>query len=158
VDHYSSSTLTALCKISFDVDLPDTDTDGLCWQALFRNKVLVQGYPAVANRKDGLHGLDTRCITWFNGLPFVKGFSALAVPTKVEEGTFLWHLLVNEDRSHVSYTDSRIYQIQPKARQITCTDLENSRHILGWCANATSLTGIVFPKWCPCRIVVYTDI
>ncbi|KAN0083677.1 hypothetical protein V8E54_002765 [Elaphomyces granulatus] len=97
VDHYSSSTLTALCKISFDVDLPDTDTDGLCWQASFEIKpYIVQGYP-VANRKDGLHGLDismagpiqTRCITWFSGLSFVKGFSTLAAPTKVEEGTFL---------------------------------------------------------------------
>ena len=120
----SSSTQTVLCKIDFSMDRLDTTADALCWQALFYKKVLVQRFP-VARRKQGISGLDTsldvmaqliqaQYITWFNDIPFIKGFSALAVPSVIEKGILIWHLIFNEDWSRISYTDRSADYNYPK--------------------------------------------
>jgi hypothetical protein len=149
-------TIAAHFKLSFSFHRLITDakdSTGQCWQSLFLNPVLVRGYP-IARRMEGVKGLElsldvmatllqARRITWFGATPFIKGFSAMVIPTKVEEGILLWHLVFNEDqKQRISYNDSRVRRIiDPNAEQINIVNLETAQHILGWCPQVKSLTG-----------------
>lgn len=129
------------------------DFNGQCWQKLFRNPVLVRGYP-ISRRPKGVKGLELPLdvmatllqasrVTRFGATPFIKGFSALAFSTQIEKGIILWHLVINEDKAQrISYNDSRI----PRSRNVEHIDdmtLESSRHILGWCSHVRNLTGMI---------------
>lgn len=86
-------------------------------------------------------------VTFYGATPFLKGFSALVTPTKVEKNIMLWHLVFNEDqKQRISYNDSRIHRIlDPKAEQFNIAQLESARHILGWASQVKSLTGKIAP-------------
>ena len=145
-------------KVSFSYErlVPDPeDTNGQCWQSLFLNQVLVSGYP-ITRRAEGVKGLEisldvmaallqASCVTWSGGTPFLKGFSALATLAKVMEGTMLWHLVFNENKKErISYNDPRVHRIPDlKAEQMNIANLESARHILGWCSQVKSLTGMI---------------
>ncbi|KAL1381596.1 hypothetical protein HDK64DRAFT_321344, partial [Phyllosticta capitalensis] len=141
-------------RISFDVKEIDPESsklqNGTCWHGLFRNPVVVQGYPHVNKGSPGLNIpfnimaglLRTVRVTKFDGRIFIKGFSALLFPTKYDHGTITWHLLYNIDGAYISYLDERIMHLQDDdAKQISMADLTWTNHVVGWCSDAKSYTG-----------------
>jgi hypothetical protein len=129
--------------------------EGICWYNLFRSPVAVEGFP-VRRRPEHGTGLDiplhvmaglirARRATNFDERLFIKGFSSLLFPTYLVGDMIIWHLLFNEDGSHISYLDSRIKSLQgPEARKINLVHLASSQmHVLGWCSQANSLAGII---------------
>lgn len=137
------------CKIGFRLCQEDNleTSNGQCWHNMFRNPVVVKGYPIP--RRDMLEsGLEiplnmmaglaqTRCINTFNGKIFIKGFSTMLIPTKYSEDLFIWHLLYNENGNRISYLDNTI----PHAENINLSNLEKSRHVLGWCSDVRNYAG-----------------
>ncbi|USP74567.1 hypothetical protein yc1106_01841 [Curvularia clavata] len=138
----------------FDEDKEQTDNAiGQCWRHLFRNPVVVTGYP-IPRRPQKNTGLEipislmvalcqARTVTIFDGKPFIKGFCTMLVCTKHEEHVVTWHVLANEDGSHISYADPRAQSIARNDSDdiIRIFDVETSRHIVGWCASARSYAG-----------------
>lgn len=70
---------------------------------------------------------------------FIKGFSSLLIPTEHirDQNQILWHLRYNVRGDRISYLDG----IESHVGHITLTDLESSRHILGWCSDARCYAG-----------------
>jgi hypothetical protein len=138
------------CKIDFAVKVDEehfSPSNGQCWHGMFRNPVVVLGYP-IARRSAPDTGLEmplnmmarltgTKRINTFNGKLFIKGFSTMLVPTRKEGNHLIWHLLYNEDRSHISYLDSTVAH----AENISDLHLEKSRHIVGWCSDVRYCAG-----------------
>ena len=129
--------------------------EGTCWHDLFRNPVAVEGFPIPYRVEHGtglnipLHivaGLiRARRATDFDGRLFIKGFSTLLFPTKFAGNMMMWHVLFNEDGSHISYLDPRIKSLQNhEARGISLVHLIAARvHVLGWCSEADSYAGMI---------------
>jgi hypothetical protein len=128
--------------------------EGTCWRDLFRNAVVVEGFPIQRRAEHGT-GLDiplhimaglvrARRVTDFDGSLFIKGFSTLLFPTKFAGNMVIWHLLFNEDGSHISYLDPRIKSLQdPEARGISLVHLTAARvHVVGWCSEAKNYAGM----------------
>ncbi|CAG8920101.1 unnamed protein product [Penicillium salamii] len=137
------------CKINFSAEpiiCPPT-SNGTCWVDLFRNPVVVEGYPI--KRRSILHpGLEmhiglmailvgTSYVQPFAGKLFFKGFSTMLMSIKRDTDVMLWHLISCKDDERVSYNEGipfSNYTVQP-------ADLEHSRHILGWCSAAICMAG-----------------
>ncbi|KAG8531715.1 uncharacterized protein KY384_003347 [Bacidia gigantensis] len=126
-----------------------------CWHGLFENPLIASGF-LVTRRSNPINGLEipldvmanliqVSLITWHNGLPFLKGFAAMAFPTRVEEGILVWHLISSQGE-RISYNDPRIHsKLLSQSEQLTSDKLESMRHILGWCPEIKNLTGIPPP-------------
>ncbi|KAL6904704.1 hypothetical protein GGI43DRAFT_287411 [Trichoderma evansii] len=141
---------TFFCNISFNLDVVDNTGEilnGQCWHQLFRNPVIVKGYhiPRRPMSDMGLEiSLDTMAnlagthyINNFHNKIFIKGFSAMLVPTRHSDNILLWHLLCKKNGDRVSYLDGKDIH----ADDINLHDLETSRHILGWSSNIRYLVG-----------------
>ncbi|KAI1774056.1 hypothetical protein F4818DRAFT_91341 [Hypoxylon cercidicola] len=137
------------CIIKYRDQKHETNShqDGQCWHHLFANPTIVQGFPTLrrAERDTGLEApLDmlvslagARYIDTFKSKVFIKGFSTMLVPTRQSEDSVVWHLLYNEDPSErISYLDCGLEHADVQIPQ-----LEQCRHILGWCSNAVSIVG-----------------
>lgn len=123
--------------------------NGRCWHGMFNNPAIVWGYPTPRRqpleRGTGLeiplHMLmalaDATTVSEFDNKTFIKGFSAMLIPTNQVDDMILWHLLFNEDGSRISYIDYRASGIQ----HISPTGLREARHILGWTTKAKNHTG-----------------
>ncbi|KAL6796850.1 hypothetical protein J3E68DRAFT_426395 [Trichoderma sp. SZMC 28012] len=129
--------------------------NGQCWQQMFNNPVVVTGYP-ITPRKDLNTGVglelpfdmmttlaDARYLTTFEDRTLVKGFSTVLIPTAIHGSIILWHLLVNESGTRISYQDPRIEQ----AILIEPGNFNGARHILGWCMNAQNNIGSLNPSY-----------
>jgi len=127
----------------------DKPQNGHCWHDIFSGPVLVRGYP-IPRRETLAAGsgleipldmlmalVDASCIAEFDNRTFIKGYSALLIPTKQVEDVIIWHLLFNEDGSRISYTDSRIADVEP----VNPVGIKAARHILGWCSKVRNHTG-----------------
>ncbi|KAI0384641.1 hypothetical protein F5Y04DRAFT_247451 [Hypomontagnella monticulosa] len=129
-----------------------SDSTGQCWANLFRDPVLVEGYP-IPRRVDRDSGLEislnlmaqlvnAKKVSQFSGCILIKGYSTILIPTKQHENFIFWHMVFNEDGDYISYSDSRVKELLKEyPENLTTNDLEISRHILGWCANVTNFTG-----------------
>jgi hypothetical protein len=127
-------------------------SNGQCWHNLFRNPVVVKGYP-ILRRSQPCTGLEislkimfaltqARFITTFGAKIFIKGFSTMLVPTKIERDMVSWHLLFNGDGSHISYTSPQIQKISGfYPVKVAISGLQTDRHIIGWCSNVQNHTG-----------------
>ncbi|OAP62831.1 hypothetical protein AYL99_02058 [Fonsecaea erecta] len=140
VNQTLSQTRTFLCEIDFQMHrLDDHRSNGQCWHDLFRKPVIVEGYPIPRRSQSGtgleipldvMAGLaDTQLVDMFDNKLFIKGFSTLLIPTRLSEGLLTWHLLY-KDGDRISYLDSDIAH----AEGLQLSDLENVRHVLGWCS------------------------
>lgn len=126
--------------------------NGVCWYNLFKNPMVVKGYPIPARvEKDTgaeipfniMAGLArTQRVDCFKGMTFLKGFSILLVPIKRSGNMIFWHLFYNKDGNHISYPDSTITSLGYGKN----LDLEQCRHVLGWCEDADFYAGRVFSK------------
>lgn len=138
------------CKIDFTIQKmegPLELSNGHCWHNMFRNPVVVKGYP-IKRRSEIAPGLEiplnmmaglaqTQRIDTYNNKIFIKGFSTMLVPTMRTGDMLLWHLLYNKDGSRMSYLDDTI----SRAENVTVNDLEDARHVLGWCSEARFYAG-----------------
>lgn len=138
------------CNLSFNLDVIDNTgeiSNGQCWHQLFRNPVIVRGYP-IPRRPMSNMGLEisldimaslsgTRYINTFTNKIFIKGFSAMLVPTRHSDNILLWHLVCKKNGDRVSYLDGKDIH----ADNVSLPDLETSRHILGWSSSVRYLVG-----------------
>ncbi|KAK6826419.1 hypothetical protein RU639_005434 [Aspergillus parasiticus] len=122
---------------------------GQCWHHLFRNPIVVTGFPIPYRSRQGT-GLEVPLnilagivhasrVDAFRDKLFIKGFSSLLIPTEHirDQNQILWHLRYNVHGDRISYLDG----IESHAGHITLADLESSRHILGWCSDARCYAG-----------------
>lgn len=122
--------------------------NGKCWHALFGEVVIVRGFP-IPRRPDMNTGLElplnmlaaltrTRYVDTFHSKVFIKGFSSMLVPTRRSEDVVVWHLLYNRRAiDRISYLDC---DFEPLIIQIS--DLEQMRHVVGWCCEAECTAGM----------------
>ncbi|KAF3012317.1 hypothetical protein E8E14_002109 [Neopestalotiopsis sp. 37M] len=108
---------------------PVSGVSGDCWMSLFRNPVLVQGFP-VLKRDEPELGIEmppgimakimqASHITFFGEKFFIKGYSALAVAVHAEA----------------------MLELPDGLDVISKVDIMTCRHILGWCDDAANYTG-----------------
>lgn len=145
-----SSTLV-MYEIDFAMDIAPQSlpaANGQCWHNIFRNPVVVRGYP-IPQKLERNTGLEISLnmmaglarTQWLNRIKeklYIKGFSTMLVPTKKNTDTICWHLIYKKDGGHVSYLDDYTDQEQ----HIGHFDLENYRHVLGWCSEAKLYAGM----------------
>lgn len=133
------------CKISFGyTELPTIhNSHGQCWHGLFRKLAVVKGFPVPRRPEPGL-GLEipldmmaalvgSSRLDLFDAKVFIKGFSAMLVPTLRRGGIVVWHLVAQDDDTRVSYLDWEGEHEQ----QLTMAEMETARHIVGWCSEVT---------------------
>ncbi|KAG5827097.1 hypothetical protein H9Q74_002807 [Fusarium xylarioides] len=130
-----------------EVPKPPSNANGQCWHDIFRNPVIVKGYP-IPQRTEWETGLEislnimaglarTQRVDRFKEKVYIKGFSTMLVPTKRNEDILCWHLIYKKDGSRISYLDDSVDQEQ----NFGSLNLENFRHILGWCSEAKFYAG-----------------
>jgi hypothetical protein len=137
--------------------------NGSCWFSLFRNPTIVKGYPIPsrsADKHDAQTGLEIPLnmmaglvkasrVTKIDNQLLIKGFSTLFIPTKRIDDLIVWHMIFNEDDSHISYFDTRATHIIDKsAEEVDFICLRRARHILGWCSMVKHLAGTPTPILC----------
>ncbi|KAI1745785.1 hypothetical protein F4680DRAFT_403240 [Xylaria scruposa] len=125
-----------------EVETPPQRPNGQCWHDIFRNPVVVKGYPILrrATLNTGLEAnlnvlaglIRTQQVDHFKERFFLKGFSSMLIPTMRDGDTLHWHLFYNSDGSRISYLDNNVTD---KGLN-TNPSLESLRHILGWCSEA----------------------
>ena len=149
-----NGTVHASCRIDCQMDLAQeiSSSPGFCWANLFRNPLLVTGYP-IRSRCASDTGLelslrvlaqlvDSRQLTSIGERIILKGFSSLLVATAVVADAVLWHLVFNSTGERISYCDSRLESTNYKiAEEFTLRHLETRRHIVGWCSHVRELSG-----------------
>ncbi|KAK5073749.1 hypothetical protein LTR64_007113 [Lithohypha guttulata] len=139
-----------LFSITFDferiVSVPVNN--GLCWRPLLRGLAIVKDYP-ILKRPEMQSGLEvplkimanfvgTDYVQEFAGNIYIKGFSAMLVPTRLlGTDALVWHLCCDESGDHMSYLDHG----QQNILQISKDNLNKYRHIVGWCSDAGIYTG-----------------
>jgi hypothetical protein len=140
-----------LCVIDFTVQEGENHFEppnGQCWHNMFRNPVVVKGYP-ISRRTTLDTGLEiplnimaglarTQRANIFNGNVFIKGFSTMLVPISLSGDMLIWHLLYNKDGSRISYMDNTVAHVA----NVSISYLENARHVVGWCSEVKNYAGI----------------
>lgn len=146
----SPSSTHAIYEIEFAMELVSQSlpaANGQCWHNIFKNPVVVRGYP-IPQRLERNTGLEislnimaglarTRRVNRFKEKVYIKGFSTMLVPTKKNTDIICWHLIYNKDGDHISYLDDD----QDQEQYIGQLDLKNYRHVLGWCSEAKLYAG-----------------
>lgn len=146
---------SASCEMVFSFTIPypsETPVEGFCWSNLFRNPVLVAGYP-ILHRIIPDTGLDIRLefisqliesgqIFQLDEMVILKGFCSLLVASKVANEAIIWHLLSNKTGDRISFCDSRL-DGQDFARDLSRRDLESRRYVVGWCSAVKEYSGNV---------------
>jgi hypothetical protein len=148
--------------LSFEVEEIEPDpqgsqSSGTCWQPLFRNPVIVKGYPILARShlERGLEiplnlmaGLgEASRVTNFAGGVVVKGFSTLFCPTRRVDNSIQWHYLFERDGGRISYlaADKRcLNRLGSEDFDSTC--LPHCRNFLGWASSVEVCAGKFLSK------------
>jgi len=126
---------------------PNQKPNGTCWHAMFRNPVVVQGYPIRRRPHDGT-GLEvplhimagllwTTHVTEFLGKSYIKGFASMLVAVDHADGVCNWHHLHNLDGKRISHNEAGGTSVG----QVPAHVLSTSRHIVGWCTKSSTLAG-----------------
>ena len=140
-------------KIDFTIEEPELTQqspetpNGQCWHSMFRNPVIVKGYP-IPPKPEPYLGLEiplnimaglihTRRVNTFDGKLFLKGFSSMLIPTQYTKDLFMWHFIYHSDGTRISYLESSASH----AEGIAISDLTEARHFVGWCTNVKMNAG-----------------
>jgi hypothetical protein len=139
-----------LCNIDFEINdrvINGEAWPGQCWHSMFRNPVMVEGYPILAKHVEGLgvemplnmiaRLADTERANEFDSKIFIKGFSAMLIATRITRDLMVWHYLYNRTGEKISYLDHS-FQISD---DISLLELDTSRHIVGWCWDSIYYAG-----------------
>ena len=147
------STSMPLCEIIYPIHFEMSDPvetadeqAGECWHHMFRNPVMVSGYPTLAkpnglgvemplNMMAALAGSD-RAVE-FDGKIFVKGFSTMLIGTRIMEDLLVWHYHYNVKGERISYLDHNHQSIGG----IDLYQLQTVRHVVGWCSKSEYYAG-----------------
>ncbi|KAL7914154.1 hypothetical protein GGI35DRAFT_490451 [Trichoderma velutinum] len=132
---------------TFETQQHSNSSNGRCWHNLFLNPTIVKGYP-IPSRVEAGTGAEmslnimvslarTKRVDYFKDMIFIKGFSTLLVPTKKSGNFIFWHLVYNKDGGRISYLEGTKTDVE----HIKHLNLEQCRHILGWCSEADFYTG-----------------
>ncbi|KAH6838544.1 hypothetical protein B0I37DRAFT_419478 [Chaetomium sp. MPI-CAGE-AT-0009] len=142
-------------ELTFDLNTEDADSSaqGACWRGLFRNPVIVRGFPIPRGESRlaetgaqipldiaGALINSNKLVKWA-GTTYLQGFSALLAATKVVGETVVWHLVYNSDGSYISYEDPRVPRWAESADPFVVDALNNYRHVVGWCDRVVSHAG-----------------
>jgi hypothetical protein len=139
-------------KLDLVSDERRSTQNGSCWHSLFRNPVLVKGFPILArkHKEKGLEiplnmmaglGEATRA-TNFDGSLVMKGFSTMFVLTGRTENSVLWHFLHEKYQNRISYLCARQRCSNPvPIGSEDVVSLESTRHFVGWASSAVTRTG-----------------
>ncbi|KAJ5652431.1 hypothetical protein N7507_009857 [Penicillium longicatenatum] len=150
--HYAAEDYVEISFI-FDTQAISSEANGECWHDLFRNCVVVEGYPISRRPELGAtNGLEiplpmmaslvqANHVNNFLGGLVIKGFSAMLVPTEKHSEIILWHLLHNKNGDRISYLDGTIVTVG----DLAAGQLSQARHILGWCSETRRLAGVQLP-------------
>ncbi|KAI1077276.1 hypothetical protein F5B20DRAFT_279626 [Whalleya microplaca] len=120
---------------------------GQCWHSMFCNPVIVAGYP-IRKKTEQNSGLEiplnmmsqlagAKYVNEFDGSIFLKGFSAMLVAVKISRDFVFWHYVYNERGERISYLD---YSAQDE-HNVRLSQLESSRHVVGWTQSAMYYAG-----------------
>ncbi|KAK2609901.1 hypothetical protein N8I77_003373 [Diaporthe amygdali] len=123
--------------------------NGHCWYGMFRNPVVVTGYP-ILRRPTGNPGLEVplnvmagliggQRINELMGNRYIKGLRSMLVTSGNTTGIFNWHHLVNSNERRISYLYGRRHQA--KSVLASSSSLAAARHIVGWCPNVSHQVG-----------------
>jgi len=138
------------CVIDFEMNEPATSGEGgpgQCWHNMFRNPVIVSGYPILTkherelglemplNMIAGLAGSERA--NKFNGKVFIKGFSTMLIATKITRDLLIWHYLYNSEGERISYFDHTLRSVD----DISLLQLDTARHVVGWCSDCMYYAG-----------------
>ncbi|GAW26427.1 putative Pfs domain protein [Rosellinia necatrix] len=135
-----------LCTINFELRAPrgaPNKPQGQCWHNMFRNPVIVQGYP-ILQKQEAYLGLEmpldmmatlvgSNQITDFNGRAIMKGFSAMLVAMKATGDLLVWHYIFSSDQVYQSYLHDVTVDVD--GQDIDLIQLDTARHVVGWCSN-----------------------
>jgi hypothetical protein len=136
------------CRIEFMITTPERDSTlpGQCWHSIFRNPVMVHGYPILSKNELGvgvemplnlMAGLiDTDRAIEFNLNVFIKGFSSMLVAIRIAEDLLIWHHLYNSTGDMISFD-----KIQQVPNNIGLSRLDSFRHVVGWCSQSICYAG-----------------
>ncbi|KAK5655735.1 hypothetical protein OQA88_5272 [Cercophora sp. LCS_1] len=137
-------------KIDFRFEMTQvSDLNGQCWHSMFRNPVIVRGYP-IAKRHEKSTGLEMplaamaqliRCkyLTVFDDMLFFKGFSSMLALNERKGDLLLWHFYYNPGGGRISYLEHTNQLLE----DFTEHHLDTSRHIVGWCSKVKIYAGAV---------------
>lgn len=138
-----------ICNIDFVIQREEQSelSEGQCWHNMFRNPVVVKGYP-IPRRSEPDTGLEiplnimagligTRHINIFNEQLFIKSFSMMLVRTKEIEDLLIWHLFYDKNGHYISYSDNTV----PYPEKGNEFNLEGKRNIVGWCSEVKYRAG-----------------
>lgn len=138
------------CVIEFDIQEPLSGAQkgaGHCWHSMFRNPVMVKGYPIMAKHKSDL-GLEmplnvmsalagSKYANEFDGKTFIKGFSTMLIAAEVSKDLLLWHYYFNVTGERISYLDHNLKSVEAIGLQ----RLGAARHVVGWSRECNSYAG-----------------
>ncbi|KAJ5549058.1 purine and uridine phosphorylase [Penicillium frequentans] len=127
----------ASCVIDFRLEAGEDDSPpsvGQCWHHLFRNPIVVKGFPIARRSKHGT-GLEIP-LNLLAALVHAENAEIFNEYMR-DEDQITWHLLYNAKGERISYLDG----IEGHAENITLSALATSRHILGWCLDAKCYAG-----------------
>lgn len=136
-----------VCRVGFAFEKTRLSSNGQCWHDLFRNSVVVLGFP-IRRRSHSGTGIeiplpvmaalvDTQLVNKFKVSYILKGFSAMLVATRCIGQLILWHHLYSNFGERISYSNSNGICTDGT----TTSDLEAARHIVGWCSASTYHAG-----------------
>jgi len=146
---------TTTCDIGFKIEVDNSDTvspdpKGRCWHELFRNPVLVKGFPIRTKPQDDMGAeipieiiaglVGSNQLSLFAKDIFIKSFSEMVVLVKHVGDLLVWHLLFNENGEHISYCDPRFFPTG-LASFINVLTSETTRHVVGWCSRVENFAG-----------------
>ncbi|KAI0380109.1 hypothetical protein F5Y04DRAFT_289679 [Hypomontagnella monticulosa] len=103
-----STSASFKCEITFEIHRPlekEEGTPGRCWHHMFRNPVMVGGYPILAKPEHRL-GLEMPLnmmaimagadrVDEFDGKIYIKGFSTMLIATRLVGDMMIWHYFYN---------------------------------------------------------------
>ncbi|KAE9374285.1 hypothetical protein N431DRAFT_556628 [Stipitochalara longipes BDJ] len=152
---FSPGNKDASFKLTFQVTILEPEAglrNGSCWFSLFRNPIIVEGYPILArtNAEKGLEiplnmmaGLSAASrATTFNGGVVIKGHSTMCCPTRRVKNSVLWHYIFNHDGSRLSYLSADVLcGRRALVPEVDAPLLEISRNFLGWTSSVEIQVG-----------------
>jgi len=131
-------------------------TTGNCWQTIMKNPGIAIGLPT-AGRPDSVPGLevplgvmgalvDAHSLAVFDQVAIAKGFNAAVALTGQTYPFLLWHAVVNEDGSRLSYCDSRLRRGNVASRPTDIIHMQTASHVLGWTPRICYNIGMLIPS------------
>lgn len=140
-------------SVTFDIETQissegQTNSPGSCWNGLFTRFAFVEGYPIL--RRPQLHLglemsleiaakiLDTLYLQEFANKIFLKGVSSIVAPVKRVGNILVWHAKHDAVGKRISYNIFDPSEIL----SIGLQDIEQMRHIFGWCCDVKNSCGV----------------